>query len=148
MICKLPVSSLLFVALALGACGFPCSCFAEDIRVRLINSSSGQPMPGQPIWAFLGRDERSLLEGTTDSEGVAIFHLPAPVVDWINVRDASHTIWHCSPYWKCTFRTSEIRERGVVAMNTCGKHGKLTGTVTASPGEVVLFARPLRWYEQ
>jgi hypothetical protein len=115
---------LVAVFYGLAISGFPSFCSAQELHVRLINSNNGQPMAGLPIDLYLGRDDRSYLEQTTGSDGVAIFKLPSPVVDWINVRDISQTIWHCSPYPKTTFRTSEILEHGVVALNTCDKKGK------------------------
>jgi len=137
----------LLVAALYGSviCGVSSSCSAEELHVLLINSNNGEPMARQPIGLYLGRDDRSYLEQITASDGVAIFQLSSPVVDWVTVGNASQTVWHCSPPRRSTFRTSEIFEHGVVAPNTCDKKGKRK--IEAKPGEVVLFARPLRWFK-
>jgi len=125
------------------------SCSAEDIRIRLVNGQTGEPMKGpQPIVLYLGRDERTVLHETTDGDGVAVFHMPGPIVDWVNLGEASYTLYHCSPYRKNTFKTREILQRGVIVLNVCDAKGKLKGKVEAKPGEVVIFAKPLRWWEK
>jgi hypothetical protein len=122
---------------------------SAEIRVRLLNSNNGKPMGSQPIKVRFGRDLATCLpEQRTDDNGVADFHLEAPVSKWINVTEVSETIWHCEEIEKNTFITSDVLEHGIVALNKCDPKGKRTGKIAAQPGEVILFARPLRFWEQ
>jgi hypothetical protein len=124
-------------------------CLSADIRVRLVNTEDGKPMKGQPIILYLGRDHSAHLEQRTDGDGVAAFHLTDPATDWLTPGDASYGIhYNCSPYQKCTFPTAEVLQRGVVALNVCSPRDKLKGKVAAKPGEIVIFARPLHWWEK
>jgi hypothetical protein len=41
------------------------------------------------------------------------------------------------------FSTEEILQHGVATANTCGK-----ATASPKPGEVILFVRPLTWWEK
>ena len=41
------------------------------------------------------------------------------------------------------FPTKNVLERGMVTANTCGK-----ATASRKPGEVVIFVRPLTWWEK
>jgi hypothetical protein len=140
--------SLISFAVALGVTiGSPYG-FAAEIHVRLVNTLTGKPMNDQPIVLYLGRDDKAVLHQTTDEDGVAVFHMPTPIPDWINPAEASYTLYHCSPYQKTRFPIAEVLQRGVVALNTCDPKGKLKGKVQAMPGEVVVFARPLHWWEK
>jgi hypothetical protein len=134
---------------ALGVGTLIPSCSAEDIRIRLVNGQTGEPINRpQPVVLYLGRNHSGFLDGTTDMDGVAVFRLPDPLADWITAGEDSQTLYHCSPYRKSVFSTAEIARAGGVAPNTCDPKGKLKGKVEAKPGEVVIFARPLRWWEK
>ena len=120
-----------------------------DIRVRLFNSNNGKPMSGQTIWIYLGWDHAAHTpEQRTDENGATVFHLQPPVPKWINAVTGSQTIWHCTDIEKNTFATSDVLEHGMVALNKCDLKGKRTGKISAKPGEVILFARPLRFWER
>jgi len=84
----------------------------------------------------------------TAYSGLTIFHLPLPVPQWINVAEVSCMIWDCSDFEKSNFATSEVLERGIVAFDRCDQKGKRTGKIVAKPGEVILLARPLRFWER
>lgn len=125
------------------------SCSAEDIRIRLVNGQTGELIKGrQPVALYLGRDHSGFVTETTNTDGVAVFRLPDPLVEWVTAGEDSQTLYHCSPYQKNTFATAEILHRGAVALNNCDPKGKLRGKIEAKPGEVVIFARPLHWWEK
>jgi hypothetical protein len=44
---------------------------------------------------------------------------------------------------RADFSTDEVLQHGVATANTCGK-----ATEAPKPGEVILFARPLTWWEK
>jgi hypothetical protein len=125
---------------------------AADIRVRLINTQTGEPMAGQQVGLRPDRqpgDYRlTWTRMTTGADGVAVFHLADPAVEWVNVAVTSQMLWQCSPWQKSTFPTGEILEHGVVAKNRCALKGGQKGKIEAKAGEVVLFTRPLHWWEK
>lgn len=143
-----PQSVLILALLMLVMVPF---CHAEDLRVRLISTKTGQPLKGQPIIVYLGSKGDGptgpAVHGATGPDGIAVISLPSPSVDKIYVGDASDNLYHCSPYDQ-SISTRQIFREGVIAPNKCGLSAKLKGKIQARPGEVVLFARPLRWYEQ
>jgi hypothetical protein len=56
----------------------------------------------------------------------------------------------CQPHapnssWLATmeFSTRQVVQQGVVTANTCGK-----ATASPTPGEVIIFVRPLSWWEK
>lgn len=150
--CFLVASIVVNFGLVYGQSGLVASKGAPsssvEIVVRLVNSNTAEPMNGKPIVVYLGRDKSSHLpEVFTNKQGRAAIELP-PGTEWITVAESSQTVWHCSPFEKSTFATSDILEYGVVAVNTCDRKGKLKGKLTAKPGEVIVFVRPLRFPEQ
>ena len=42
-----------------------------------------------------------------------------------------------------TFSTAEVLQHGVVTANTCGK-----ATASPQPAEIIIFVRPLTWWEK
>jgi hypothetical protein len=134
---------------ALGVGALISCCSAEDIRIRLVNAQTGEPEKGlQSIGLYPGRDQSGFLRETTDMNGIAVFRLPSPLVEWVTASESSRTLYQCSPYQKNTFKTAEILRRGVIALNVCDAKGKLKGEVEAKPGEVIVFPRPLHWWEK
>jgi hypothetical protein len=134
--------------LATGGC-----CLAEDLRVRLIDTRNGEPMKGQRIVVYLGSvvdgvPTPPVRWGTTGPDGTAVLNLPAPTVEWITIGDASGTLYHCSPFRESAFSTAQVFRDGGVAPNQCRLSRKLKEAIKAKPGEVILFARPLRWWEK
>ncbi len=125
---------------------------AADIRVRLINAQTGEPMPGQQVGLRPDRQPGNYrltwTKKMTGADGVAIFQLSDPAVEWVNVAVTSQMLWQCSPWRRSTFATAEVLEHGVVAENRCDPKGRRTGKIKAEAGEVVLFTRPLHWWEK
>jgi hypothetical protein len=127
-------------------------CRAEELRVRLINTKNGEGMKGYQFWLLLGRRDlgpsRPALDATTGSDGVAIFQLPSPAPQEVTVGSSDGRIYHCSDFWKNNYPTQQVLLEGVTLPLRCEVSEKVKAKVQAKPGEIVLFARPLRWYER
>ncbi len=123
---------------------------AEDIMVRLINVRNGEPIIGRVIWLDLKEDRvrnpKATLEARTGADGVATFHLNAPLPPHIFVYVASGDIKSCGPGG---FSTEEVVRKGVVAeKGKCDPKGKLNGKFSPRPGEIIDFGQIRRWWER
>lgn len=158
---------LLLLVLCLAAAALQ----AQTIRIKLVNGRTGRAVAGACVNVWVGNERKSALAIPTDNDGVASLRLTNrdaevnaqkrwkecgdlgvtdPVVKdassiRINVgyvlcqlRRADHT-------WLATqsFDTKQVLQSGIVSANTCGKAKALP-----TPGEVVLFVRPLSWWEK
>jgi hypothetical protein len=138
--------SLLLLVALVGVS--PRTGLAEDLTVRLINAKVGHPLGGQLIVVFLGNARLAStpeIRVTTSSDGTAVVRLPTPIPEQISVDVENGRLRGCSRF---SFSTREVIERGVVAENKCDPKGKLKGKFTAEPGEVIVFARFLKWWEK
>jgi hypothetical protein len=168
---KSVVELLLLAALASSATVL---C-AQTVEVKLVNGRSGRPVADQCIGLWVGNRSKPssgpLLETQTERNGVTTVRLTNddtkistqnqrlacglmgvinPVVkegDTISIR-AGYAL--CQPHtpdysWlvMTDFSTKELLQRGIVTTNTCGK-----STASPKPGEVILFVRPLTWWEK
>jgi hypothetical protein len=157
---------LLFIA---GSCGT--ALHAQTIRIKLVDGRNGRAMAGTCVNVWVGKERKDAMAIPTDKEGVAslrltdkdaetdtqnqwkecgLFGVIGPVVKYADsiginvgyvlcqVRQADHT-------WLATqkFSTEEVLHSGVVTANTCGK-----AKASPTPGEIVLFVRPLSWWEK
>jgi hypothetical protein len=149
------------------------SLSAQTLEITLVDGRNGRPMVGTSsyvnVWVGIERQEAIAIP--TDGNGVARLHLTLntseinipnsskdrgslvvanPVVEFnesfrINVPYAfcasggSHYSWLGILH----FSTKEILDRGFVSPNACGK-----ATITPKPGQVILFVRPLTWWEK
>jgi hypothetical protein len=126
---------------------------AADIRVRVINTQTGKPMAGQGVGLRPYRPPGDYLVTWTGKktgpDGVAVFNLSDPAPQWVNLVVLSGMmLWNCSPMENNTFSLAEILEHGVVAKNRCESKATRKAKITATAGEVILFTRPLHWWEK
>jgi hypothetical protein len=148
---------------------------AQTIEIKLVNGKSGRPLGNTCMYVWVGDKSNPnsgpLLETQTDNNGSVILRLDRehseinnqsqmlvcglrgvinPTVkygDTISVR-AGYVL--CQPdipdySWLAStdFSTKEVLQRGIVTANTCGK-----ATAPLKFREVVLFVRPLSWWEK
>ena len=146
---------------------------AETIKIRLLNGRNGRPMTGTAsyvnVWAGIERKEAIAIP--TDGNGFASLQLtldgskaniPNPSKDQGSIVVANPVVEYNEsfqinvPYALCgsrgsnyswlallQFSTKQILENGYVSPNICGK-----GTASPTPGQVILFVRPLTWWEK
>ncbi len=148
------------------------SLSAQTIEIKLVDGRNGHPMVGASSYVnvWVGGERKEAIAIPMDDKGVARLQLTlnssevnipssrnngSIVVDHPVVKyDESFRI--NAPYVLCgpgggsyswlelkNFSTKEILEHGYASTNTCGK-----ATVSPQPGQVVLFVRPLTFWEK
>ncbi len=147
------------------------SLCAQTLEIILLDGRSGSPMVGASshVNAWVGTERKAAIVINTDKEGAARIQLtldPAEVNIPNSQNNGSIVLEHPivmygdffrinTPYALCVsegskyswlslerFSTKEILRHGYASPNTCGKR-----TVSPHPGQVVLFVRPLTWWE-
>jgi hypothetical protein len=148
------------------------SLSAQTLEIALVDGRNGRAMVGSSsyvnVWVGTGRKEAIVIP--SDGKGVARLRLTLNASE-VNIPNSQnngsivvdHPILKYeesfrinAPYVLCVsggsnyswlglenFSTKEILHHGYVSPNTCGKV-----TVSPQPGQVVLFVRPLTWWEK
>jgi hypothetical protein len=149
------------------------SLSAQTLEITLVDGRSGRPMVGASSYVnvWVGTERKEAIAIPTDRNGVARLRLTLNTGE-INIPDSSkdrgsivvdHPVVNYNeslrinaPYVLCgsgesnyswlrskNFSTTEILQHGYVSPNTCGK-----ATLSPQPGQVILFVRPLTWWEK
>jgi len=161
--------------LLLAFCLFGTALHAQTLEIKLVNGRDGRPIAGKCIYVWVGDRSKTssgpLLQTETDRSGSAVLRLTHadgeintqsqllscglrglinPVVkygDTISVRAGYVLCQRNTPDYswlaRTDFSTEEVLQRGIVTANICGK-----ATASPKPGEVILFVRPLSWWEK
>ncbi len=131
------------VAAAAASGGVVSLVFAQDLTVRLIDGNDGKPLQKQILLAYLG--EGPGIQATTSADGTAVFHLPTPIPDRVLISVENGKLHGCA---YGGFSAHRIIETGLVAENNCDPKRKFLPKFAAKPGEVIIFARFLHWWER
>lgn len=160
----------LFVLLFLALPGV--SLVAQTLEIKLVDGRNGRPMVGASSYVnvWVGTQRKQAIAIPADEKGIARIQLtlnPAEVNIPSSKDSGSIVVEHPvvmydesfrinAPYALCASResnyswlrleklpTKEVLSRGYVSPNTCGK-----STDSPSPGQVILFVRPLTWREK
>ena len=149
------------------------SLSAQKLEMTLVDGRNGRPMVGASSYVnvWVGTQRKEAIAIPTDGNGVARLQLTLNTGE-INIPNSSEdrgsivvdhpvVIYNESlrinaPYVLCgsggsnyswlrseNFSMKEILQHGYVSPNTCGK-----ATVSPQPGQVILFVRPLTWWEK
>lgn len=148
------------------------SLFAQTIEIKLVDGRNGRPMVRSSSYVnvWVGRERKEAIAIPTNEKGVARLELtlhPSEVNIPNSKDDGSIVVDHPvvkyeesfrinAPYVLCgaggsnyswlelkNFSTREILDHGYASANSCGKV-----TVSPQPGEVILFVRPLTFWEK
>jgi hypothetical protein len=142
---------------------------AETIKIRVIDGRNGHPLADSYVNTWVGKERKEAMVIPTDKDGVALLCLINEAADAdesskgcgrsgisnravkydeslrINVGFAL-----CQPHggdysWLkiMDLSTSRVLHEGITMTNTCGKP-----IATAKPGEVIIFVRPLNFWEK
>lgn len=158
----------LFFVLVAGSSGM--NLCAQTIRIKLVNGRNGHAMADKCMGVSVSTFGRTL-GIRTDKDGVAWLHFTNedaevntqnrpngcgdwpvinPVVRYSGLITINSGYVLCEPHtpdysWLAFthFSTKEVLQSGVVTANTCGK-----AKASPAPGEIVLFVRPLTWWEK
>jgi hypothetical protein len=139
------------VLLAFWSVGFCCS--ASDITVRLLDGKSGTPLAGRRVITWINlKPAPHMVEALTASDGAASVHVPEDQPPpTITVATDDHQYPWVVDCVRRSWRENEFSYPGVLAsgalsINACEPKGGLKPRLTASPGEVVIFAsKPSKW---
>ena len=158
------VSLLLLLGVASGA-------DAQSVSIKLMNGKNGRPVANTCVNVWVGTERKEAMAIPTDKEGVARLRLTDkdgevniqrqwkncgnfgvlnPVVRYSDTIGINASYAMCqtggSNYsWLAVLRypMAKVLHDGIVSSNTCGK-----ANATAEPGEIILFVRPLTWWEK
>jgi hypothetical protein len=126
------------------------------MRVRVLNARSGKPLKGVGVFIVDSTKTTGTKDpaagaphGVSDAEGVVVLTLPMLPPDKVFVwySGGQCGLAQCSYKKGAPLSTAEILKAGVVAPDYCfgGRH--VGSKVSARPGELVIFAAPLRSWE-
>jgi hypothetical protein len=144
---------------------------AQTIELKLIDGRNGHPIANSCVNVWVGDRQKDALAIPTDKSGVARLRLTDndaevntqdrwkqcgefgvidPVVKFEGSITINASYVLCQPKatdysWLAmrNFSTKQVLAEGVVTANACGKH-----TASARPGEVIIFVRPLNFWEK
>ena len=148
----------------------------QEIRIKVIDGRSGHPATKECLNVSLGVWHGADIVPETDKDGMAVLHLinnefvaeracpgwPSRATRGTNAETivvVSGSSVTCQEYGKAvpgepvdpnlpkrimpSYSIKEILESGLVTANTCGKI-----RAEATPGELIMFVRPLTWLEK
>lgn len=131
----------------------PC-CFAQVIRIRVVDSKTGLPLQKQPVSVGLfyekgkkapaGFDTRPRLE--TNVNGEAEFRLPDPVPAHLGIQvrlTSEH--WHC--WCVVLVATQDLLRTGIVESADVETKAS-AAAAKAEPGVILFRARPFTFLER
>jgi hypothetical protein len=148
------------------------SLAAQTLEIKLVDGRNGRPMVGASSYVnvWVGRKRKEAIAIPTDDKGVARLQL-TPNPNEVNIPNSTghgtivekHPVVKYdesfrinAPYVLCgsgdgnqswfelkNFSTKEVLDHGYASANTCGK-----ATVSPQPGQVVLFVKPLTFWEK
>ncbi len=149
--------------------GIPLS--AQTLEIKLINGRDGNPIAKTCVNVWVGNERKDPLAIPTDKNGIARLRLTkndaevntdhrwkdcgnfgvvSPVVKYMDFVSVNVGYVLCASHgtnfsWLEVkrFPTEQFLREGIVTQNTCGKP-----TASATPGELVIFVRPLSWWEK
>lgn len=148
------------------------SLAAQTLEIKLVDGRSGRPMVGASSYVnvWVGKNRKDAIAIPTDDKGVARLQFTLNP-NQVNIPDSTghstivekHLVVKYEesfrinvPYVLCgsgvgnqswlelkNFSTKEVLDHGYASGNTCGK-----ATVSPESGQVVLFVRPLTFWEK
>ena len=166
------VQFLLPIAL-LGSSG--AALCAQSIEIKLVNGRNGRPIAAScvnvGVGVGVGNERKKTIAIPTDKDGIArlrltdndneinihdrwkdcgLFGVTNPVLKYDDVLPINVGYVLCQSRtadnsWLAItdLSTKEVLLHGVVTANTCGK-----AIAPPKPGEVIIFVRPLSWWEK
>jgi hypothetical protein len=133
------------------------SCLAQEAKIRVINGPNGRPLPKVAVLVSFLYDKKydreiptnyvASLKLETDENGEAHFRFPQPPPAHFSalVRvDESH--WQCG----CGIlgSTQDLVREGISGPIPPSNDKKLAAHYKASPGEILVIAEPLSFFER
>jgi len=130
------------------------SCFAQVVTIRVVNANNGQGLRKQQVYVSLLYEKGESvpekydanLSLLTDANGEVRFALPnpAPAHMSASVRLPEHWLCGCG----VLVTTGEVISRGIVGPGAAAGIGRPATPAKAAPGEILILARPLSFWER
>ena len=126
---------------------------AQDLSVQLIDARDGHPLPNRPLTVTFIREGAESFDGfslKTDASGKAVFRLPSPIPHHVQLN--AYDLYPC--YQLTTLDVGVLKTAGIVSR--CSKQSqacrcnfsKEADGMKATPGQILLFARPETLWER
>jgi hypothetical protein len=144
---------------------------AQTVTIKLVNGRNGRPMSNSYVNVWVGTTRKKAMVIPTDKDGIARLRLTDnddevdlhirgkysgdnvvidPIVKYDDNFQVNVGFVICHPHapdysWLSitNISTKQLLQQGIVWPNTCGK-----ATASPQPGELVIFVRPLSWWEK
>ena len=144
---------------------------AQTVTIKLVNGRDGHPMSNSHVNIWVGTKRKEAMVIPTDKDGVARLRLAAnndevnlhmreeyfgdnividPIMKYDELIGVNVPFVICYPHvrdysWLAVtnISTKQLLQQGIVWPNSCGK-----ATASPKPGELVIFVRPLSWWEE
>jgi hypothetical protein len=157
---------LLVVFVPVGA-----RAYAQTVQVKVADGRNGKPVIGACVNVWVGSERKDAMAIPTNESGIArlrltgkeddvnisrkwkgcgLFGVIDPVVRYQDSIKVNVGYVLCQPHksdhsWLTIseFSTDRIVQDGIVTANSCGSAAALP-----TPGEIVIFVRPLNWWEK
>ncbi len=124
-----------------------CPAQQSKIVIRLLNGKNGHPISDTSVNVWLGNEiSASLMVPDAEDEiGLDLAGVePRTIRVAPNMRlDCRSTNGHSPPGDQIPYSLDEILSKGIVGENVCGK-----ATASPTPGVLILFFRPMTFYER
>lgn len=118
---------------------------SQSFRIRLLDGRNGAPVAGGHVKLWYDEPSGPGYTVVTDARGLAL--MPTPVGEPVRILADVTGSTDCRRSQRYSSRPAyalqAVATSGTAAENTCGNIA-----VHTSPGELVLFVRPSRWYEK
>jgi hypothetical protein len=127
-------------------------CTAQHMSVQVLDARSARPLNNEKV--LLRFPERAAssapngMDSTSDADGVARFDLPHPNPSTINVFVEDYNLYPCSSFGSIDLK--QVLDTGLV-LRTRPRDCKFTNAalqVKPAQGQLVIFMRPLTWWDR
>ena len=126
-------------------------CFAQSIKVRVINGWDGRPLPKQGVSVQFFYEKPPKVTPpqrlTTNANGEAQFSLPQWLPEHIDVQVAlTSQYWHCA----CGVMadTEEVLTKGILQERRSSVPNAPLAPANRELGQIVFIARPFTFFER
>jgi hypothetical protein len=126
-------------------------CFAQEVKVRVINGLDGRPLPKQAVFVqfFYEKPARISppLHIETDADGEAQFSISKPPPENIDVRLAlTSEHWHCA--CRVMADTEKVLREGILQVARSNVPNAPIAPANKEPGQIVFIAAPFTFIEK
>jgi hypothetical protein len=130
-------------------------CFAQAVTIRVVNADNGRPLRDQQVNVSLlyqggeavPEKYDAHLSFHTDANGEVRFVLPHPAPGHLSAQvELNPAHWHCA--CGSLASTEELVSNGIVSQMPPGRQGKSAVPTTATPAQILFFARPLSFWQR